>query len=238
MSSAGKLARQILDDRAKPRPAPRVGGCFLCGRSYSPQPAAGDASTRFCNIKCRGAYDAGTALAVEPNPFVVDQWRVIAGPPPGHMPKAPRMMGRHGFYIDCCHCKREFESRGLRCCSAECARALKSRAEAVAIVAEVGGELAAKRKCECCGGEIPNWTGEGFKRHRTRKSQRYCSARCQRKANKNGGILAPSPPETAFGPPEAIRPIFGPSTSPLNLVGGYRWPDAPGISFDRAEQET
>jgi hypothetical protein len=237
MSSVGKLARQILDDRAKPRPAPRVGCCFLCGRSYSTQSLDGDSSTQFCSAKCRGAYDAGIALAVEPNPFVVDQWRVIAGPPPGRMPKAPRMMGRHGFYIDCLHCKREFESRGLRCCSAECGRALKSRADTAATMAEVGMVLIEKRKCESCGGDIPNWTGEGFKRHRTRKSQRYCSARCQRKANETGGILALSPSKTAFGPSEAIRPIFGPSTSPLNLVGGYRFAAAPDISFDRAEQE-
>ena len=25
-----------------------------------------------------------------------------------------------GFYIDCAHCRKEFESLGLRCCAGEC----------------------------------------------------------------------------------------------------------------------
>jgi hypothetical protein len=213
-SRVDRLTQRLLDDRAKQRPAARAGGCFLCGKSYSPQPPTGDDSTRFCSTKCREAYDAGAMPAVELNAFAVppEGWRVIAGPAPGYMPKQAMRMGRHGFFIDCLHCRKEFESKGLRCCSTECERAYTGRAKTVATLAEIGEGLPEKRKCEHCGSSIPNWIGEGVKRHRTRKSQRYCSARCQRKANKTGGILAPSPPETASGLSEPSRPIFGPST--------------------------
>jgi hypothetical protein len=36
-----------------------------------------------------------------------------------------------------------------------------------------------------------------------------------------------------LGASEAEKPqsIFGPSTPPLNLVGGYRWPGAPDIDL-------
>lgn len=236
-SRADRLAERLLGDRAKAaaKPAPRVGGCFLCGRSYSLQPSTGDDSTRFCSAKCRDAYDVGAMPAIDLNPFNVEQWRVIAGPPPGPMPKAMRM-GKHGFYIDCLHCTREFESKGLRCCSVECERGLKGRAEAVAVMAEVGDAPTEKRKCESCGGSIPNWIGEGVKRRRTPKSRRYCSDSCSAKARRMGAseaIRATNPPLGQSGPFDPSTPLFGPSTPPVNLVGGYRWPDAPDVGLPR-----
>jgi hypothetical protein len=182
-----KFAQRLLDERARHQPVARVSGCFLCGRSYSPQPPEGDDSTRFCSTMCREAYDAGAMPAVELNAFPVppEGWRVIAGPSPGYMPKQSMRMGRQGFFI-CLHCKREFESRGLRCCSVECERALTGKAKTVATLAEVGDTLTEKRKCEHCGGDIANWVGEGVKRRRTPKTTRYCSNRCRDKARRMG----------------------------------------------------
>lgn len=231
--TAERLAERLLEDRKQRagKPTPRICDCFLCGRSYMPKADDSDDSTRFCSDLCREAYDAGAAPTRDSDPFAVDRWRVIAGPPPGYTPKAPLRLSRQGSWINCLHCKREFESKGLRCCSLECERGLKDRAESAAMLAEVGGSFSEKRKCESCGGPIPNWVGEGVKRRRTPKSRRTCSARCQRKVNKTGGILTSNTTETACGPPEPSEPFFGPSTPPLNLVGGYRWPGAPQIDM-------
>jgi hypothetical protein len=101
----------------------------------------------------------------------------------------------------------------------------------VAILGEIGEALPEKRKCEQCGGSIPNWIGEGTKRRRTPKSRRYCSERCRNKANKTGHFLAPERAETAPEPSECSGPLFGPSTMPVNVLGGYRFPGAPDVGL-------
>lgn len=232
-----RLTRRLLDDRARQiaKPPPRVAGCFLCGRSYSLQAPTGDNSTRFCSDKCREAYDAGAMPVAELNPYAVDQGRIIAGPPPGRMPKAMRM-GRHGFYIACLHCKREFESKGLRCCSTECERGLKDRAETLAVIAEVGGSLTEKRKCSVCGEPVPKYVGTGKHRRLTNKTKTTCSNRCREKARKMGLSEGSNCGLEGSGPPEAIPPVFGPSTPPLNVLGGHCWPDAPDIDLKPARK--
>jgi hypothetical protein len=77
-----------------------------------------------------------------------------------------------------------FVSKGLRCCSTECGRKFREREEIAATIAEVGAEPIgfAKRKCECCGGDIPRYTGVGKARKETRKDARYCSKKCAQKA--------------------------------------------------------
>jgi ribosomal protein L24E len=235
---AGRLAERLLEDRARhaSRPVAKIGGCFLCGRSYSPQlPSGDDDSTRFCSDKCRQAYDAGAMPAVDLNPFTVDRWSIIAGPSPGYMPK-PMRMGRHGFYIDCLQCRREFESKGLRCCSTECERTYQGRVTAAEVVAEVGGTLTEKRKCSICGGPIPKYVGTGKHRRLTNKTKTTCSNRCQEKARKMGLPEASNSVDAEVGPPEPIQPIFGPSIPPLNLLGGYRFPDAPDVDLITAEE--
>jgi ribosomal protein L24E len=233
VSRADRLADRLMEDRAKraSKSAGNIGGCFLCGRSYSVLPPMGDNSTRFCSDKCQEAYDAGAMPARDVNPFAVpaDQWRVIAGPLPGYMPKIAMQQGKHGFYINCLHCKREFESKGLRCCSVECERAYQGRVAAAQVVAEVGGTLTEKRKCSICGGPIPKYVGTGKHRRLTNKTKTTCSNRCQEKARKMGLPEASNSVDAGVGPSEPIQPIFGPSTPPLNLVGGYRWPGAPRV---------
>jgi hypothetical protein len=244
-SRADRLAERFLEDRARRagRPQPRISGCFLCGRSYSTQPSEGDDSIRFCGAKCREAYDAGAMPERDVNPFAPGPWHVIAGPPPGHMANGTRL-GKHGCFVNCLHCKREFESKGLRCCSVECERGLKDRAETVAMLAEVGGTLIVeKRKCEVCGGDIPKYVGIGKQRRLTNKTKTTCSPRCQAKARKMGLSEGSNCGLEGSGPSQPSDPIFGPSTPPLNLVGGYRWPDVPdvdltqrGVAFDEAAE--
>jgi hypothetical protein len=240
-SRVDKLAQRLLDDRTRHRPVARVGGCFLCGKSYSPQPPTGDDSTRFCSAKCREAYDAGAMPAVELNAFAVppEGWRVIAGPSPGYMPKQAMRMGRHGFFIDCLHCRKEFESKGLRCCSTECERAYTGRAKTVATLAEIGEVLAEKRACAICGGPMSRYVGTGKHRRLANKTKTTCSNRCRAKARKMGlsegsncvsegsGLSEPPEPFPTVKPP----PIFGPSTMPANVVGGYRFLGAPDIGL-------
>src|SRR5262245_66256193 len=115
MAKAGVIEREILRDRERHRArSERGSGCFLCGRSFVYRKAEGDDSGRFCSQQCREAYDNGHNPQPEFDPIKVTAWRVIAGPDPGYMPKARMREGRHGFFIDCAQCRREFESKGLR----------------------------------------------------------------------------------------------------------------------------
>ena len=71
--------------------------CFVCGRAYT----KGDG--RFCSGRCRAGFDAGLP-AFEPSRTV-----------------------RHGFLVNCAGCRKQFDSKGLRCCSIECERRYRER---------------------------------------------------------------------------------------------------------------
>jgi hypothetical protein len=233
LTRADRVARQILDDRAKPKPTARIAGCFACGRSYAPPLPGGDDSTRFCGSKCRMAYDAGAQPAREDSPFAIagGPWRVIAGADPGYVPKTAMRQTRHGFTVACLHCKREFESSGLRCCSPTCERDLKESAQNVALIVEAGGELVEKRKCVVCAGAIPKYVGTGKKRQLTRKTKVTCSSKCYAKARKMGLSEASQPAVEGGTLGAPVSPLFGRSSAPANLTGGYRWPGVPDIDL-------
>jgi hypothetical protein len=101
-------------------------------------------SGRFCSARCREWFDVG-------NPPYDSHYASKADPRWYSLPTGP-----HGFLIDCAGCGRRFDSKGLRCCSPECERRYRERQDNAAVMAEVGMEAAAKRKCEECGGPIPN----------------------------------------------------------------------------------
>ena len=166
------------------KPSTEVTKCFSCGYglTYKGSP--------FCSERCRDWYDAG-------NPGCDQDWlqrkasdapyKVIAGPPgvaisaTYHFGKPDLIAMRptkHGFMIRCAACQREFESKGLRCCSTECEQRYRERQGNLDLMAEVGVEPSAKRKCECCGAVIPKWR----KGRRVSKATRFCSDRCSRKA--------------------------------------------------------
>jgi hypothetical protein len=107
--------------------------------------------------------------------------RVIAGPSPGRLaPDLPR--SGDGCRVACAHCRREFKSIGLRCCSAECERKLIAaqalRAENAASGVESTGYV--PRTCENCGKRLPRW----IKGRALAANQRFCCRSCAEKAGR------------------------------------------------------
>jgi hypothetical protein len=112
--------------------------CFACGRAF----IKGDG--RFCSTRCRDAFDNGFPPYMrDRGPIPEKPWRHVAGPPFEMPPELPRQ--GDGCLIECRGCRRQFVSRGLRCCSTECERKHRERQEIEAIMAEVGVEAAPKR---------------------------------------------------------------------------------------------
>jgi hypothetical protein len=86
--------------------------CFSCGRGMTYR------GSRFCSKRCRDWYDTGNPGY----PQLRLQSHRASDRTTGNIPMKPT---RDGFKIRCAHCRVEFESRGLRCCSAECEAKLK-----------------------------------------------------------------------------------------------------------------
>jgi hypothetical protein len=150
-----------------------------------------------------------------------------------------------GVEIECRGCRRLFISKGLRCCKPECERKVRHRedapaklsaneAAALASVAEVSREVFTKRPCQApgCNGTIPRWTATG---RATPKSARFCKPKCARNARKAPRDQKPdlvaitaklSPFYKGFS-----KPIFGPTTMPLNVTGGHRFADTPAVDL-------
>jgi hypothetical protein len=187
---AHAIERDLLTDR--PRIEHKSQTCFACGRSYM----NGDRDNpRFCSPRCRKAFDAGFVGPYSEQPI---RYARLDG-----RPMQPR---GDGFVIQCAGCRQEFVSKGLRCCSPECERQVRERAEIEQTIAEAGLESVGrvKRKCEApgCGATIPMWRNK----RKVSGAARFCSDRCARKArrantskNAPGSDLSPSPdlsPET------------------------------------------
>jgi hypothetical protein len=177
---ANAIARDILAER---KPAQQFPTCFVCGRSHS----RGDG--RFSSSGCRAGFDAGVPRCEAPDDF-------YSLPPRGD-----------GFVIECAGCRKTFVSRGLRSCSIDCERQYREHHEIAAIVQEVGGELPEKRKCEQSGGDIPRYRGVGKARREVKKTTRFCSDRCAKRARKQSGGLNP------VVAPESAKKSLSPSVS-------------------------
>jgi hypothetical protein len=213
---AAAIERDLLRTEPVRTDAPE---CFACGRSFLPRPSDGEATSRFCSPRCREAYDAGLPpydpdhskkLASRFNPGGL---RVVAGPPglssydplqgsqqlSRGLSRGIKRRGATGFVIACLGCGREFDSTGLRCCSLACERCCRDRSENEQVMGEVGMERPIKRKCEQCGGVIPNWRNG----RRVKGTTRFCSPRCS-KASKR------APPRSA-GP----DPVLGAETAKI-----------------------
>jgi hypothetical protein len=157
---ADKLAAALMRDRARTCAGPSNTSieCFGCGRPFIYRgPQQGDDNGRFCSDKCREAYDAGYRRA-EP----VDAFK----------PSTAMRRGPVGWHIACAGCQREFESKGLRHCSTECERRCRERQENAELMAEVGMQVEAKRKCAKpeCNNPVPKWR----KGRRVSKRARFC----------------------------------------------------------------
>ena len=162
-----RLTAAILADRARPTTQHNIVPCFVCGYTFVYKGRRGDLNGRFCSMRCQDWYDAGNGPVSDE---IVFRWR--GGRP---MKKGPK-----GFHIDCAHCRKEFESLGLRCCTTECERAHREREENLVVMAQASIEPTAKRKCEGpgCNAIISKW----HKGRKVSRNKRFCSPRCQQRA--------------------------------------------------------
>jgi hypothetical protein len=107
------------------------------------------------------------------DPFAVTRWCVVACGDPGYLPKTRMRMGPTGWFIACCHCGVEFESRGW----AYCPTCMKLPPEERRRDAWLKARDCAPSDRPCqgpdCGELIPR---------RARADARYCSQRCAKRA--------------------------------------------------------
>jgi hypothetical protein len=164
MSLQKALERDLLADRpAREKEAT----CFTCGRGYLLKPQ--DDSNRFCSTRCREGFDAGAPYD-----------------PASKTNRYSLPIGPTGFLINCLGCGKRFDSRGLRCCSTDCERRYRQRAESIAAMAEVDMDKPVKRKCQHCDGDIPTWRNG----RKVSKAARFCGPSCQRKAKRGQSSLS------------------------------------------------
>ena len=191
-TQAQRLAAVLLADRDRPaQHRDDIVKCFMCGHSMLYRGSC------FCGDRCRGFYDSGDPAYEQewlqpPNPehAPLAALKVIAGPPSvevgssyyggtvfGRVVMAPT---RDGFKIKCPGCDREFESLGLRHCSADCGRRGRERQESRKVLADAGIEIAPKKRCEVCGTVIPKWRNGRAVSSKTR----FCSSKCAARARR------------------------------------------------------
>jgi hypothetical protein len=170
-SRVERLADAILADRNRIAPTrENIVTCFVCQRGMIYRGQRGDLNGRFCSLRCREWYDAGNAPLTEQK--ISYRWR----------DGRPMQETAKGFRIPCANCKRDFESLGLRCCSADCERRSRERKDNLAVMAEVGMEPAAKKVCAApgCGAVIPKWR----KGRKVSSTTRFCSPKCAQKVKR------------------------------------------------------
>ena len=85
---------------------------------------------------------------------------------------------RESYTIPCAHCRKDFDSKGLRFCCKECETGSGQRADNLAVLAKAGIETKAKKLCETCQGRMPIWR-DGRK---VPSNTRFCSEKCRAKA--------------------------------------------------------
>jgi hypothetical protein len=177
---AAVIERDLLHSDAG-KPSIDITKCFSCGFSMRYR------GSRCCSERCREWFDTGNPgydqdwLYRQPS----GPWRVIAGPPGtvGTEYHNPDMRPtKSGFMIRCAHCTKEFDSRGLRCCSTECERRYRERKDNLAVMAEVCDAPKERRRCAHpgCGRPIPTWRNG----RRVSRATRFCSDSCSRQAKK------------------------------------------------------
>jgi hypothetical protein len=137
--------------------------CLSCGRT-----SIGTAS--FCSPRCRDWFDTGNPPYSKPD--LSGWYRTRDGK---ILP-----LGQSGFQISCIGCGKTFDSKGLRCCSADCEQHYREREDRRAVMADAGMEPASKRLCAECGQVIPTWRAG----RRIRQGAQFCSKTCAQKARR------------------------------------------------------
>jgi hypothetical protein len=162
---AAIIERDLLRDET--RPAANIVACRSCGFTFCYRGRQGDLNGNFCSRRCQDWYDAG-------NPSYEQQQEWCRKP--------------SALTICCVGCGKQFESKGLRCCSIDCERGYREHQDNLAVMAEVGMEPKAKRICERdgCTARIPQWRNG----RRVSSKARFCSPKCQQKTrNSQNRIL-------------------------------------------------
>src|SRR5262249_7734767 len=124
--------------------------CFSCGYSMRYR------GNRFCSERCREWFDAGN--------LSYEQQEELA--------RKPSAMS-----VVCLGCRKEFYSKGLRCCTPDCERHYRERRDNLAVMAEVGMEPTPKPRCQTCGARIPKWRNG----RKVASATRFCSRKCARR---------------------------------------------------------
>jgi hypothetical protein len=176
VTKAEKLAALLLADRDRPETTQNhnIVPCFVCGHAFVYRGRQGELSGRFCSIRCQEWYDQGNPGYERQRELTKVQYRWRDG--------RPMRPGKEGFYIACKHCNKEFESKGLRCCSKECESAYLESEARKATLKEAGIEPEAKRRCEApnCDRPIPKWKNG----RQVSSKVRFCSPLCRKRANR------------------------------------------------------
>jgi hypothetical protein len=197
--STKTLAAALLADRQRDTGTRHnIVACRVCGSTYVYKGRRGDLNGNFCSLHCQDWHDDGNAPIDHDHlakaiKAPLEAWRIVAGlsgvevgapyyagvSPPGYI-FTKMTATAAGYRIKCAHCAREFESRGLRCCSTECERAFCERKANLALMAEFGAEPSAKRHCVECGAIIPKWRNG----RRVSTAVRFCSGRCSTRSRR------------------------------------------------------
>jgi hypothetical protein len=142
MTRTKRLTQALLADRHRGAGTERtdITNCFMCGYGML------NRGSRFCSDRCRDFYDAGEPgheqnwlRGPKTRSLPLTQPKIIAGPPGieigsfhHHLADLPATSTKctvAGYMVRCAGCGKEFESRGLRCCSGDCWRRYKQRQE-------------------------------------------------------------------------------------------------------------
>jgi predicted nucleic acid-binding Zn ribbon protein len=165
LSRTERLARALIADRnCEAASRADISECVVCGHGMLYR------GSRFCSDRCREFYDTGA-------PGHLEDWRQ---PRVVYRDSAGREMKRttSGFLIACAHWRKEFDSKGPRCCSPECERAYRERQDNLAVMTAAGIQPAAKRTCKQCGAVIPKWRAG----KKVPSNKRFCSPKCRDRA--------------------------------------------------------
>jgi hypothetical protein len=171
MSHVKRLTEMLLADRHRAVDTDRsdIVPCRACSYTFPYKGRRGDLNGHFCSVRCQDWFDAGNRAPSE----------IGCGHYGGAFREGARPT-REGFMIRCLCCRREFESRGLRCCSTGCESRYRERQDNLAVIAEAGIEATPKKVCANpeCRARIPTWR----KGRKVSSSTRFCSPKCSRRA--------------------------------------------------------
>ena len=115
MTKLQRLTEALLANRAAAPSRHNIIPCFVCGHTFVFKGPRRALNGNFCSLRCQDWYDAGNAP-------ITYRWR-------DDMQKTA-----DGFKISCAHCRKDFESKGLRCCSGECERSYREREANLAVM--------------------------------------------------------------------------------------------------------